>query len=90
MTNDIKEMFVVEWSPRQRSYHFETVGEMLENNLRATLDGKQTDYLPIYITRTKEEARRVRDSIEARFHLGETQPNEISDDEWDEFISTDF
>ena len=42
MTNDIAEMFVVEWSPRQRSYHFETVGEMLENNLRATINGNQT------------------------------------------------
>jgi len=90
VTNDIAEMFVVEWSPRQRSYHFETVGEMLENNLRATINGNQTDYLPIYITRSIEEARRVRDLIEARFHLGEGQPRDIPDDEWDEFISTDF
>jgi len=63
---------------------------MIENNLRATIKGNQTDFLPIYITRTREEARGARDLIEARLRLRETQPNDISDDEWDEFISTDL
>lgn len=63
----VNEMWVVEWSPSQRQYHIQTVGEMLEANLRAVAHGVNVDYVPIAIARTAEEADQISNMLEAKF-----------------------
>lgn len=64
---NVNEMWVVEWSPSQKQYHIQTVGEMLEANLRAVAHGVDVDYVPIAIARTGVEADQISNMLEAKF-----------------------
>jgi len=49
-------MIVVEFSVSQKSFHVQTVNEMLVNNLITILKRQQTDFLPVAICETIDEA----------------------------------
>jgi hypothetical protein len=51
----MKDFHVVEWSPSQKGFHVETVGEMLRDNISVFLGRTMTDYVPIGIFRNKDE-----------------------------------
>lgn len=50
------ETFVVLWSNRQKSFHINTLGEMIEENLRAFHDGRSSDYVVLGIADSYREA----------------------------------
>lgn len=52
----MKDYTVVLWSPSQKAFHSETVAEMLRCNLRVYHNQSMTDYLPIGLFNTQEEA----------------------------------
>jgi len=63
--------YVVLWSPHQRYFHVETVGEMLEKNLAIFQRGERADYIVLGFERTQsaadavvERLKPIRDAIE--------------------------
>lgn len=49
------ELYVLEYSPSQRSFHIESVPEMLDYNLLGFHNRKLTDYLPLAISSDREK-----------------------------------
>jgi hypothetical protein len=53
------ETHVVLWSPHQKQFHHETVGEMLEKNLRIYFEDKLGDYTLLAFCDSSKEAYRI-------------------------------
>ena len=64
--NEINEMFVVEWSPRQKQFQIQALGEILKSNLHAAVNGRARHYVPLAIAKTKGEAVEMSKLIEAK------------------------
>lgn len=56
MTNDPLKLFVVEYSIRQDSTHVRSLERMVANNLNNLAIGLSTDYVPIGLFHTREQA----------------------------------
>jgi hypothetical protein len=53
--NNLAGFKVLEYSPTQRCFHVQTVGEMLKKNIRVFKEGRVTDYVCIGIFHNKEK-----------------------------------
>jgi len=69
MADNVKEMFVVEWSAKQNAFQIRTVGEMLESNLRTALHGYEIEYVVVAIAGAFSEAKRIAEAIEAKLKV---------------------
>ncbi len=49
-------MVIIEFSLSQKAFHRTTPAEMIKNNFNMAMERKQTDYLPIGVFDTDEEA----------------------------------
>lgn len=61
----MKNLTVVEFSARQQCFHVESLEDMISSNIRAFKGQSMTDYLPIGIFKTREEAHRFLDKAHA-------------------------
>lgn len=52
------EKYVIEYSVLQKAFHIHTMTEMLEKNLMNVMAEKETDYIPIMIKGTRDEAEK--------------------------------
>lgn len=59
--------WVVLFSASQRTFHIETVEEMLTSNLRTALDRTLTDWMVLSIAATHVQASRDCDLLERKF-----------------------
>ncbi len=63
---DITKLIVVEYSVKQKAFHSHTVKSMLETNIENSLLGVETDYIPIGLFETKNEADEYLNSIKTK------------------------
>jgi hypothetical protein len=63
--SDLEDKYVVEYSVRGRNTHIHTVKEMLEANLRAVMEGRSNDYIPVALADSPEDAMAQADVVEA-------------------------
>jgi hypothetical protein len=75
--NDINEMFVVEWNARHKVLQIQALGAILQHNLRAAVNGRNSGYAPIAIAHTEAEAFKMSKLIEAK--LKKHSPEDSSD-----------
>lgn len=61
------EMFVVEYSVSQGTFHIETVKDMLKTNIEIALRETAVDYIPLFFTATKDEAVVAADAFRVKF-----------------------
>lgn len=73
--NEINEMFVVEWNARQKVLQIQPLGTVLEHNLRAAINGRNSGYAPIAIAHTEGEALKMSKLIEARLTMRKSEDN---------------
>ncbi len=52
----MKELIVVEFSLSQKCFHKHTIGQMIETNQFNMMKRKQTDYVPVGVFNTHDEA----------------------------------
>ena len=64
--NEMNGMFVVEWNRRQKHFHIQALGEILKGNLLASVNGRDSGYVPVAIAQTKGEALEMRRLIEVK------------------------
>ena len=53
---DIKNLILVEFSGSQKCFHITDLQEMVIRNIGNATLRKQTDYMPIYISETRDDA----------------------------------
>ena len=80
MQAESEKLYVVEWSPDQRCFHIQKLGEALAKNLRAFLEDRPTGYHPVGLFASRREAsaaceflRRIRDARERRALANESK-----------------
>lgn len=56
MSHNLTEIYVVEYSIQQNSFHVRTVGEMLKINHHNLLKRISADFVPIIFTETRKQA----------------------------------
>ena len=56
MIKKIENIFVIEYSVEQNSFHVSTVGEMIEANRRKLAQLISTDYIPVALAASYDEA----------------------------------
>jgi hypothetical protein len=59
VSDEIKNLWVVEWSPTQKQFHVCTVEEMLEVNTRIFEKKTQGEYFPITVCKSVQEAQTI-------------------------------
>jgi len=64
---DITKLIVVEYSVKQKAFHSHTVKSMLEANTENGLLGIETDYIPIGLFETRNEADEFLNNIRSKF-----------------------
>ncbi len=64
--NEMNKMFVVECNVRQKRFHIQTLREILKSNLVATVNGRDSGYVPVAIAQTEREALEMSKLIEAK------------------------
>jgi hypothetical protein len=62
-----KNVIVVEFSVKQDAFHKHTLHRMVLSNIKNILRGKETDYLPIGVFETHEEADKYINEIYDKF-----------------------
>ena len=73
--NEINEMFVVEWNASQKVLQIQALGAILEHNLRAAVNGRNSGYAPIAIAHTEGEALKMSKLIEAKLKMRKKEDN---------------
>lgn len=63
----MKELFVVEFSVNQQAFHKHTISEMLEVNIRTIFLRGKSDYLPIGIFNTSDDADKFIKEVYGKF-----------------------
>jgi hypothetical protein len=53
---ELKDKYVVEYSVKGGTTHIHTVKQMLDANLRAVMEGRSNDYIPVTIVDSPEDA----------------------------------
>lgn len=76
--NEINEMYVVEWNARQKALQIQPLGVVLKHNLRAAVNGRNSDYAPIAIAHTVGEALKMSKLIQARLKLRDREDNSVT------------
>lgn len=61
----IKNMWVVEWSPSQKQFHIQTVSQMLSYNIIAMAKRTPIDYFPFAFCADMEQANEICEQAEA-------------------------
>ena len=56
---ELREMWMVEWSENQGWFHAGNIDEMIGKNIRAYIDGSDTDYALVGIADTQEDAEKL-------------------------------
>jgi hypothetical protein len=65
MTNiDLDKAYVILWSARTRSFHFETYTEMVEKNVRAYNNQTGLDYICLGVFESVEIANEMANTLE--------------------------
>lgn len=66
----IDNLWTVEWSFKQKAFHVESVETMLKNNREAFLRNQPTDFIPLNIFNTREEADALCDQLQLDRNAG--------------------
>ena len=61
---DLDKAYVVLWSARTRSFHFETYAEMVEKNVRAYNNQTGLDYICLGVFESEEIANEMANAFE--------------------------
>ena len=63
---ELREMWMVEWSESQGWFHVGNIDEMIGKNIRAYIDGGDTDYALVGITDNEEEAEKLMQLLKSK------------------------
>jgi len=61
-----EEVWVVEWSESQQCFHVDLLDKSLETNTRNYLEGRKTDFVPIGVFATAEEATSYTETMKSQ------------------------
>ena len=51
------DVWVCEYSPKQKSFHVDTLDRILETNRKTAAQGLEPGYIPLYASTSQEDAR---------------------------------
>lgn len=87
MDQEIVNLFVVEYSLEQQAYHISTLKQMLLNNLESVATRTSGSYFPLFITRSRDEAKEFARRLEQI--IGRPSSQEELKNLWPEFLDLD-
>ena len=65
---ELKQVYVCEYSAAQGCFHVETLQKALEENTFIILNNRKVDYIPFWIGSTWDEACKVCDAMKAELY----------------------
>ena len=72
------QVFVLEYSPTQKSFHIESLTDMLDDNLLGFHSGKLTDYLPLVVSSDRKKLDKIANKLkDMRDRRRDNQGNKI-------------
>lgn len=59
----MNELYVLEWSQKQKCFHIETLDEMQKRNFAAFRENRNTEYIPIMLCESRKDAHKFADKF---------------------------
>lgn len=76
------EIYVVEWSFKQKCFHIETLNEMIFSNYSAFRENRNTEYIPILIVKSHNDARKAIEEL----HQIDCESTKAINKKWKDWI----